>query len=453
MTLPPDYFSKTLQLVFIINIPQTLVAMWFSFVCMGLFPKNYGRRIVIYSILQSIYVAIPFLMITTWIHAINGLLSMFVFISFIFPEFKIKLRILVIFFMMIVCASFEVFYSYISQYFGGYDAVRYNYPAFTISIVWPGICLIALITGFLQWKKIHAAKQIRQFIIHIKSVPYFFLFILLIVQVILFMLFFAHLFFQQFPIPMLQVAFIIIFGLFIYMAIKIMQIIVKLRIEGSYKSQEMYISDLNKMFASIRGQRHDFANHVQVMYSMLSLNKYDQLRTYMQEVVEEIQSMNVAIVELPSPALAALIQAKTAIALEKKIRFDYLIHSASLTFSSVTSIDLVRIIGNLVDNAFDEVVKLPPAEREVQLEMYIHKEELYITVTNRGIILTSEAIEQIFRPGFTTKADGHTGLGLANVRERAASYNGQVTVDSDLERGVTFTIKIPNTKQTKAKQA
>ncbi|MBW7477040.1 Spo0B domain-containing protein [Paenibacillus oenotherae] len=237
------------------------------------------------------------------------------------------------------------------------------------------------------------------------------------------------------------------------MTIKIMQIITQVRLEGVHQSQEAYLSDLNKMFASIRGQRHDFANHVQVMYSMLALKKHDQLRTYTEEVVNEIESMNVAVVELPSPALAALIQAKSAIALEKRIRFDYLIHTTSLTFSSVTNIDLVRMIGNLVDYAFDKVVKLPPAEREVQLEMYLHNGELFITVTNRGNHLTREEIAQFNLPGDTSKANGHTGLGLVNVRERAASYKGSVTVDSDLERGITFTVKIPNAGQAKTKPA
>ncbi|MBW7477041.1 Spo0B domain-containing protein [Paenibacillus oenotherae] len=351
--------------------------------------------------------------------------------------------------MIMLLYIFEIIYAFIYQYFGGYEAVLYNIPVFKMLFFWPPIGIMALITGFMQWKKIYAAKKIRQFIIHIKSVPHLTLFILVIFQVSLLFAFFSRIFIRPHDLHTTlttQIVFIISIALFIYMTIKIIQIITQARLEGVHQSQEAYLGDLNKMFASIRGQRHDFANHVQVMYSMLALKKHDQLRTYTEEVVNEIESMNVAVVELPSPALAALIQAKSAIALEKRIRFDYLIHTTSLTFSSVTSIDLVRMIGNLVDYVFNEAVMLPPAEREVQLEMYLHSGELYITVTNRGSQLTRDQIDQIFQPGETAKADGHTRLDLANVRERAARYNGQVTVDSDLERGVTFTIKMPNTK-------
>ncbi|CAH1219333.1 Sensor histidine kinase RcsC [Paenibacillus plantiphilus] len=453
MTLPPDYLSNLLQLIFIVTIPQTLIGLWFSFVCLGFFPERLARRIVICGIVHSIYVDIPFFLIPTWAHIINFILSLYLLVSLIFPELRPKIKILVIVFVIILAIIFELFYGLVAQFFGGHDAVIDQFVAFKLLLFWPGIGVFALITGFMQWKKLHIAQQLRHFIIHVRSMPYFMLFLLVIVQVFLFIIFSSHIFVRPLHILTLQVTFILSIVLFIYMTIKIMQIIASARVEGIYQSQDTYINDLTRMFASIRGQRHDFANHVQVMYSMLTLKKHDQLRTYMEEVVKEIQSMNVAAVELPSPALAALVQAKVAIATEKKIRFDYLVHTTSLTFSSVTSIDLVRIIGNLVDNAFDEVVKLPESEREVHLEMYVHNNDLYITVMNTGKQLTDEEIEQIFNPGYTTKADGHTGLGLANVLERVHSYNGQISVDSDIDHGIIFTIKIPNSKHSRTKFA
>ncbi|CAH1219320.1 Sensor histidine kinase RcsC [Paenibacillus plantiphilus] len=453
MTLPPDYLSNTLQLIFIVSIPQAIIGLWFSFVCLGFFPERFARRIVICGILHAVYIDIPYFLIPPWIHIFNVLLSIYVLISLIFPELKPKIKLLVILFLMLLSTVFEMIYGLIAQFFGGYDTVLNQIVAFKLLLFWPGFAIIALATGIMHWKKIHIAQQIRRFIIHVRSMPYFMLLLLVAVQIFLFMTISSHIFIKPLQLITMQVIVILSIMLFIYMTIKIMRIIASARIEGIYQSQDTYINDLTRMFASIRGQRHDFANHVQVMYSMLALKKYDQLRTYMEEVVKEIQSMNVAVVELPSPALAALVQAKAAIAMEKKIRFDYLVHTASLTFSAVTSIDLVRIIGNLVDNAFDEVSKLPESEREVHLEMYIHNSDLYITVANTGKQLTDEEIEQMFNPGYTTKADGHTGLGLANVLERVHSYNGHVSVDSDIDRGVVFTIRIPNSKLAKSKLA
>ncbi|MBW7477038.1 Spo0B domain-containing protein [Paenibacillus oenotherae] len=453
MTFPPDYISNTLQLLFIMSIPQAATSLWFSFVCLGFFPERYAKRIIVYSIVQSIYIVGNFFLLPSWAYMLHSQTSIFIFLAFLFPEAKIKMRLLIIFFMMAVSVIFDMVYAYISLHFGGYEHVLYNTVPFKIALFWPGFLAVALITLFLQHKKMYLARQIRNLVVHIRSKPYTTLVALIFLQLLLYMLILSDVFIKPLPIQFLQMMYIVSIAIFLLITIKIVQIIAQARLEGIHQSQEAYLGDLNKMFASIRGQRHDFANHVQVMYAMLALKKHDQLRTYTEEVVSEIQSMNVAVVELPSPALAALIQAKSAIALEKRIRFDYLIHTTSLTFSSVTNIDLVRMIGNLADYAFDEAVKLPPAEREVQLEMFVHNRELYITVTNRGNHLTREEIAQFNLPGETAKADVHTGLGLANVQERAASYNGSVTVDSDLERGITFTIKIPNAGQAKTKPA
>lgn len=452
MTLPPDYVSNTLQLIFILSIPQAIIGLWFSFVCLGIFPERFAKRIILCGILHAVYIDIFYYLIPIWVHIFNVIFSLYVLISFIFPELSSKLKILIALLVMIFYTIFEMFFGLVIS-FSSYDTIMNQTAIKKIAFFWPLLGLFSLLIGLLHWKKVHIIKQIRRFLIHVKSIPYFMLILLVAAQSFLFMIIVSHIFVKKQHIQIIQVAFILTILLFIYMTVKIMQIIASARIEGIYQSQEAYINDLNKMFASIRGQRHDFANHVQVMYSMLTLKKHDQLRTYMEEVVKEIQSMNVAIVELPSPALAALVQAKAAIAAEKKIRFDYLVHSTSLTFSSVTSIDLVRIIGNLVDNAFDEVIKLPETEREVHLEMYIHNNDLYITVANKGNQLSKETMEKIFSPGYTTKEDGHMGLGLANVLERVQSYNGQVSVDSDIDRGVVFTIKIPNSKSQRSKLA
>lgn len=321
-------------------------------------------------------------------------------------------------------------------------------------ILFANILFATLLVGFKRWK-IDFVRHVHALVIHIRSKPYYMLLLYVALQMFIIVLIFVYIFLRPLhAYDALQITFIISITIFILMTIKIVQIIAEMQLERSYQSQqEAHISYLTRMLTSVRGQRHDFANHVQVMYSMLCQHKYDALHSYMKEVDKELQSMNVAVVEFPSPGLSALVQAKSVSAIEKKIRFDYLIHTPSRTFGFVTSVDLVRIIEDLVDNAFDEVVKLPAPEREVRLEVYSYKGELYIMVANRGANLSNESIGQIFQPGYTTSGDGHTGLGLANVLERVSSYRGQVSVESDPERGVVFTIRITYREKAKSRLA
>lgn len=58
--------------------------------------------------------------------------------------------------------------------------------------------------------------------------------------------------------------------------------------EGARISQQLHIEDVNQMFTAIRGQRHDFLNHAQVIHAMVSRRKYDELARYTAELIGEI---------------------------------------------------------------------------------------------------------------------------------------------------------------------
>jgi PAS domain S-box-containing protein len=71
-----------------------------------------------------------------------------------------------------------------------------------------------------------------------------------------------------------------------------------------------------------------------------------------------------------------------------------------------------------------------------------------IKVSDTGVGITPESIDKIFEPYFTTKGPGEgTGMGLAMVQGVVESYGGKITVDSQLEKGTTFTIYLPSTKK------
>ncbi|WP_146250184.1 sensor histidine kinase [Paenibacillus flagellatus] len=208
-------------------------------------------------------------------------------------------------------------------------------------------------------------------------------------------------------------------------------------------TQEAYIDEMNDMFTTIRGQRHDFLNHVQTIHTMLQLKKYDDLKEYTGELIGEIRQIN-DIIQIGHPAIAAIVQSKVVIAMDKKIDFRHEFSPFGNLTLGVKSVDIVKIIGNLVDNAFDETVKLPVAERWVELKGWYTGRTLFITVRNPGPVLDDEEKRKIFEPGYSTKTAGdHSGIGLAVTKERVGYYKGTITVESDAEQGTTFIVSIP----------
>jgi signal transduction histidine kinase len=65
-----------------------------------------------------------------------------------------------------------------------------------------------------------------------------------------------------------------------------------------------------------------------------------------------------------------------------------------------------------------------------------------IQVTDTGPGIKPEALQQIFRPYFTTKRGG-TGLGLATTRRIVNEHGGTISAHSDIGRGTEFTIVLP----------
>jgi len=97
-----------------------------------------------------------------------------------------------------------------------------------------------------------------------------------------------------------------------------------------------------------------------------------------------------------------------------------------------------RVLANLLSNAFWAV----GPEGVVQITTVREGERVLLRVEDDGRGMTSEVLEKVFTPYFTTRQDG-TGLGLAIVQRIVDDHNGGIEIESSDQNGTSVTIFLP----------
>lgn len=81
----------------------------------------------------------------------------------------------------------------------------------------------------------------------------------------------------------------------------------------------------------------------------------------------------------------------------------------------------------------------------ISIVTYKRDNYVYIEIKDNGVGIPEENIKRIFDPGFTTKGVGvGTGLGLSICFKILQAHRGDILVESEVGKGSTFTIVIPN---------
>jgi signal transduction histidine kinase len=101
----------------------------------------------------------------------------------------------------------------------------------------------------------------------------------------------------------------------------------------------------------------------------------------------------------------------------------------------------------ILRNLFSNAVKFTQ-KGAIEVRATHRAAELVITVRDTGIGMTRPQLEALFQPfrqgdGSSTRRHGGLGLGLALSRRYARLLGGDLTVESALDKGTTFTLTIP----------
>lgn len=199
-----------------------------------------------------------------------------------------------------------------------------------------------------------------------------------------------------------------------------------LNAEREMAAVEATLESATELNRKLRSQRHDFMNHLQVVYGLMELGDYTEACEYIDRVYKDIQNVS-RLMRTENAALNALLSAKSEAAAERGVAVEFDIRSQAMGIN-MEPWELCGILGNIIDNALDalEGAQSP----KIRILLWEELGGFNFAVENNGPPIPEGIAGEIFEPGFTTKGERGQGLGLHIVRETLEGHGGAVAVSS-----------------------
>ena len=186
-----------------------------------------------------------------------------------------------------------------------------------------------------------------------------------------------------------------------------------------------HYAEVENMYRQMRGWRHDYRNHIQIMKGYAASGDLDAIRAYLDALDTELHTVD-TVVKTGNRMADAILNSKISLARAKGISVTADAHiPVALTTSEL---DLCIIIGNLFDNAIEASLALPEHARMIRVYMDMKNTQLYISFTNLTATKKLTKINGRFR---TSKGEGH-GFGLIRIDtivERCGGYLRRASED------------------------
>lgn len=198
---------------------------------------------------------------------------------------------------------------------------------------------------------------------------------------------------------------------------------------------ETHYREVENMYRQIRGWRHDYRNHIQMMKVLAANGNMDALKVYLDELDTDLNTVD-TVVKTGNPMADAILNSKISLARSRNIPTQVDAHIPVKL--KMSELDLCCIIGNLFDNAMEASLALPEEKRLIRVYMDMKGTQLYISFTN---FTAAKKLNKVGKGFKTSKGEGH-GFGLVRMDDIVSRYDGYLSRNSE-DGAFTTEILIP----------
>ncbi|MGR5559132.1 ATP-binding protein [Vibrio fortis] len=212
----------------------------------------------------------------------------------------------------------------------------------------------------------------------------------------------------------------------------------------------------------LRSQTHEHRNKLNTISGMLQMGELEAVQHLIGQETAHYQSLIEFLREtVKEPLVAGMLLGKTERA--REIGLELVVEEGSRLETLprwLNADDVVTILGNLIDNAFDatrmavsQTESFPPARRIIEVSVSDYGNEVILEVDDKGCGLPEGlAIEDLTRKGVSSKAKQNRGVGLYLVKQIADRYQGQLDMIENRDFGTRMTVYLPKEEQISFKE-
>ncbi len=182
---------------------------------------------------------------------------------------------------------------------------------------------------------------------------------------------------------------------------------------------DKHYAEVENIYRKMRGWRHDYHNHMQVLKAHMALKQYDLAEDYLDKLESDLTTVD-TVLKTGNVVVDAILNSKLSLIGERNITVD----ATALVPGNIgiSGVDLAVVIGNLLDNAMEACMEIPQEnQRFIRIYMDIMKKQLYISVTNS----TKGTASKVGGSFVTTKSGNH-GYGLLRIDSIVHKYHGYI---------------------------
>lgn len=189
------------------------------------------------------------------------------------------------------------------------------------------------------------------------------------------------------------------------------------------KVLEHQYEEIRNIYMNMRGWRHDYHNHLQVMKAQVSLGNYEEMKEYLDELEENLDRVD-TYVKSGNLMVDAILNSKLTLAEQKEVK----VNCKALVPEQlpIDDVDLCVLLGNLLDNALEACEQIQEAKRFLRIYMVVYQSQLYISIQN-----SAKEDLNFNEKNYITSKRGNHGLGMKRVKIIVDKYNGYMILANE----------------------